>query len=38
MELEGTVAEMMFTIHAYPTLNEALLDGYGAVEGMQINA
>jgi dihydrolipoamide dehydrogenase len=38
MELEGTVDEMMFTIHAHPTLNEALLDGYGAVEGMQINA
>ena len=38
MELEGTVDEMMFTIHAHPTLNESLLDGYGAVEGLQINA
>ena len=38
MELEGTVDEMMFTIHAHPTLNESLLDGYGAVEGMAINA
>jgi dihydrolipoamide dehydrogenase len=38
MELEGTVEELMFTIHAHPTLTEALLDGYGAVEGMQINA
>jgi dihydrolipoamide dehydrogenase len=38
MELEGTVDEMMFTIHAHPTLSEAMLDAYGAVEGMQINA
>ena len=38
MELEGTVEEMMFTIHAHPTLSEAMLDGYGAVEGMAINA
>ena len=38
MELEGTVEEMMFTIHAHPTLTESLLDAYGAVEGMAINA
>jgi dihydrolipoamide dehydrogenase len=38
MELEGTVEEMMFTIHAHPTLAESLLDTYGAVEGMAINA
>ncbi len=38
LELEGTVEEMMFTIHAHPTLSEAMLDGYGAVEGMAINA
>jgi dihydrolipoamide dehydrogenase len=38
MELEGTVDHMMFTIHAHPTLSESLLDGYGAVEGMAINA
>jgi dihydrolipoamide dehydrogenase len=38
LELEGTVEEMMFTIHAHPTLAEAMLDGYGAVEGMAINA
>ena len=38
MELEGTVEEMMFAIHAHPTLNEAMLDGYAAVEGMAINA
>jgi dihydrolipoamide dehydrogenase len=38
LELEGTVEEMMFTIHAHPTLAESLLDAYGAVEGMAINA
>jgi len=38
MELEGTVEEMMFTIHAHPTLSESLLDAYGAVEGMAINS
>ena len=38
LELEGTVEEMMFTIHAHPTLSESLLDAYGAVEGMAINA
>jgi dihydrolipoamide dehydrogenase len=38
LELEGTVDEMMYTIHAHPTLSEAMLDGYGAVKGMAINA
>jgi dihydrolipoamide dehydrogenase len=38
MELEGTVNHLMFTIHAHPTLSEAMLDGYGAVEEMAINA
>jgi len=38
MELEGTVDELMFTIHAHPTLGEAMLDAYAAVEGMAINA
>jgi dihydrolipoamide dehydrogenase len=37
MQLEATVEEMMFTIHAHPTLSEAMLDGFGAVEGMAIN-
>ncbi len=37
MELEATVEEMMFTIHAHPTLYEALLDGFSAVDGMAIN-
>jgi dihydrolipoamide dehydrogenase len=38
MNLEGTIDELMFTIHAHPTLSEAMLDAYGAVEGMAINA
>jgi len=38
MELEGTVDELTFTIHAHPTLAEAMLDAYAAVEGMAINA
>ena len=38
LELEGTGEEMMFTIHAHPTLSESLLDAYGAVKGMAINA
>jgi dihydrolipoamide dehydrogenase len=37
MELEATIDELMFTIHAHPTLAEAMLDGFGAVEGMAIN-
>jgi dihydrolipoamide dehydrogenase len=38
LELNGTVEQLMFTIHAHPTLAESLLDAYGAVEGMAINA
>ncbi|MDR3722918.1 MAG: dihydrolipoyl dehydrogenase [Terracidiphilus sp.] len=38
LELEGTVESMMYAIHAHPTLAESLLDAYGAVEGMAINA
>jgi dihydrolipoamide dehydrogenase len=37
MELEGTVEDMMFTIHAHPTLYESLLDGFSSVYGLQIN-
>jgi dihydrolipoamide dehydrogenase len=38
LELEGTVEEMMYTIHAHPTLAESMLDAYGSVQGMAINA
>ena len=37
MQLEGTIEELMFTIHAHPTLAEAMLDGFGSVENMAIN-
>jgi dihydrolipoamide dehydrogenase len=37
MQLEATVEEMMFTIHAHPTLAEAMLDGFGSVENLAIN-
>jgi dihydrolipoamide dehydrogenase len=38
MELEGTVDDLMFTIHAHPTLSEGMLDAFNAVEGVAINA
>ncbi len=37
LELEATVEEMMFTIHAHPTLAEAMLDSFSSVEGLAIN-
>jgi dihydrolipoamide dehydrogenase len=37
LELEATIEELMFTIHAHPTLAESLLDGYSSVEGMAVN-
>ena len=37
MELEATLEELMFTIHAHPTLAEAMLDGFASVEGMSVN-
>ena len=38
IELEATVDDLMFTIHAHPTLSEAMLDAAGSVQGMAINA
>jgi dihydrolipoamide dehydrogenase len=38
MELEATVDDLMFTIHAHPTVYEAMLDGFSSVYGMAINA
>ena len=37
IQLEATVEEMMFTIHAHPTLSESLLDGFSSVEGLAVN-
>jgi len=37
MELEGTVEDLMFTVHAHPTVSEAMLDAFSSVEGKAIN-
>jgi dihydrolipoamide dehydrogenase len=37
LELEATIEDMMWTIHAHPTLAEAMLDGFSSVEGRAIN-
>jgi dihydrolipoamide dehydrogenase len=37
LELEGTVEDLMFTVHAHPTVSEGMLDAFGAVEGKAIN-
>jgi len=37
MELEATAKDLMWTIHAHPTLSEAMLDAANAVEGLAIN-
>ena len=38
MELEATVEDLMWTIHAHPTLAEAMLDASNSVYGIAINA
>jgi dihydrolipoamide dehydrogenase len=38
MQLEGTVDDLMFTVHAHPTLYEAIGDAFASVYGMAINA
>jgi dihydrolipoamide dehydrogenase len=38
IELEATVEDLMWTIHAHPTLAEAMLDASNSVYGMAINA
>jgi dihydrolipoamide dehydrogenase len=38
IELEATVGDLMWTIHAHPTLAEAMLDASNSVYGMAINA
>ena len=37
IELEATIDDMLYVIHAHPTLSEAMLDAFGSVEGMAIN-
>jgi len=38
MELEATAEDLAWTIHAHPTLSEAMLDASNSVFGMAINA
>jgi dihydrolipoamide dehydrogenase len=38
MEAEATVETLLHTIHAHPTLYEALGEAFNAVDGMAINA
>lgn len=38
MEAEATVETLMHTVHAHPTLYEAIGEAFNAVEGMPINA
>ena len=38
LELEATVDEFMWTIHAHPTLAEAVWEGANSVRGMSINS
>jgi dihydrolipoamide dehydrogenase len=38
IELEGTVEDLMYSIHAHPTLSEGMLDAFESVEGVSINA
>jgi len=38
MELEATVEDLLWTIHAHPTLAEAMLDACNSIYGMAINA
>ncbi|MGA8154164.1 MAG: dihydrolipoyl dehydrogenase [Terriglobales bacterium] len=38
IELEATVEDLVWTIHAHPTLAEAMLDASNSVYGMAINA
>jgi dihydrolipoamide dehydrogenase len=37
IELEATVEDLMYTIHAHPTLAEGMLDAVESVEGLAIN-
>jgi dihydrolipoamide dehydrogenase len=37
MQLEGTIEDLMFTVHAHPTVSEGMLDAFSSVEGKAIN-
>jgi dihydrolipoamide dehydrogenase len=37
MEMEATVEDLMYTVHAHPTLSEGMLDAMESVEGLAID-
>jgi dihydrolipoamide dehydrogenase len=37
MEMEATVEDLMYTIHAHPTLSEGMLDAMESVEWLAID-
>jgi dihydrolipoamide dehydrogenase len=37
LELEATAEDLAFTVHAHPTLSEAMLDAANSVYGLAIN-
>jgi dihydrolipoamide dehydrogenase len=37
LQLEGTIDDMMFMVHAHPTLWEAMSDAFASVRGLAIN-
>jgi dihydrolipoamide dehydrogenase len=38
MQMEATLDDMLFTVHAHPTLGEAMGDAFASVRGLAINA
>jgi dihydrolipoamide dehydrogenase len=38
LQLEATIEDMLFTVHAHPTLWEAMGDAFASVRGLAINA
>ncbi|HEX9761189.1 MAG TPA: dihydrolipoyl dehydrogenase [Candidatus Acidoferrales bacterium] len=38
LQLEATIDDMMFTVHAHPTVWEAMGDAFASVRGLSINA
>ena len=37
IRMEATLEDLQYTVHAHPTLSEALLDAAGAADGLAIN-
>ncbi|HXN25094.1 MAG TPA: dihydrolipoyl dehydrogenase [Candidatus Dormibacteraeota bacterium] len=37
LQLEGTIGDMLYTVHAHPTVWEAMKDAFASTEGLAIN-